>query len=452
MNRMGQLRQVFNANISFALKMRIYKSAVCSILTYGSEAWNLDEQTKAAINGANAKCMSRITGRSIHEEASTRTRTYDLLKDIRQRRHKWLGHILRMPADRLVKTAVKVQYQNAAAGNIFMDTPKRWTFEEIERAAQNRRLWKRMWTYPSSIMFSVPPAPPTQSHYHLRSGPPPSQASASATAPSPSTSNTTAPKKTRNAFKILMKAKQKQTKRQKEQVKQSKRPKTWTDEQRRAWAHAHYIANHGTRADARCFLSSKSNVTNTATATLAKLKLMTAVPAWENAAAAVFDSSSDSGDIMDSSNNDNISSSQNLGSNHDNNGESPTTPCSNSTINTHISNSSHNATTSTNNHDTTDENPTTPRSIPRTTTPTDTPGLTSITPTILGHLHPTHTQDTHNNHSIHLTLSPIDHHNMDEHPHYTQFECTHTHTHTQTRTHQPYISILNDTYLVIYNN
>lgn len=38
MNRMGQLRQVFNSNISFALKMKVYKAAVCPILTYGSEA------------------------------------------------------------------------------------------------------------------------------------------------------------------------------------------------------------------------------------------------------------------------------------------------------------------------------------------------------------------------------------------------------------------------------
>ena len=38
MTRMGQLRQVFNASISFGTKMRLYKTAVTSLTTYGCEA------------------------------------------------------------------------------------------------------------------------------------------------------------------------------------------------------------------------------------------------------------------------------------------------------------------------------------------------------------------------------------------------------------------------------
>ena len=94
MARMGKLTHVFNSKIPFGLKMRIYKCAVCSLFTYGSEAWNLDAETTASLNGANAACLSRITGRSRHVEASARTRTYDLIRDIRKRRYEWLGHIL----------------------------------------------------------------------------------------------------------------------------------------------------------------------------------------------------------------------------------------------------------------------------------------------------------------------------------------------------------------------
>ena len=108
MARMGKLTHVFNSEVSFGLKMRVYKCAVCSLFTYGSEAWNLDVATVAAINGANAACLSRITGRSRHVEASSRTRTYDLIRDIRKRRYEWLGHILRMPGERLLKVAVEV--------------------------------------------------------------------------------------------------------------------------------------------------------------------------------------------------------------------------------------------------------------------------------------------------------------------------------------------------------
>ena len=61
-----------------------------------------------AVNGANAKCMSRITHKDIHTEAIEGTRSYDLVWAIIHMRLKWLGHILRMSGDRLVKVAAKV--------------------------------------------------------------------------------------------------------------------------------------------------------------------------------------------------------------------------------------------------------------------------------------------------------------------------------------------------------
>ena len=109
--RMGQLRHVFDSGITFATKMRVYKTAICSLLTYGSEAWDLDAQTQAMINGANARLLSRFTGKDAHQEASVKTRTYDLVRDIKKRRMKWLGHLLRLPGHRLVKLATKVQFK-----------------------------------------------------------------------------------------------------------------------------------------------------------------------------------------------------------------------------------------------------------------------------------------------------------------------------------------------------
>ena len=142
MTRCGQLRFILGSNtISTKTKMQIYRSAVGSLFTYGSEAWNLDQRTCDKINGVNARCLSRITGKSCHEEASARTRTYDLVKSIRQRRHKWLGHILRMQGDRLVKLAVRVQFENGSAGNIFMNTPPHATYDQIVHVEQDRKTW-----------------------------------------------------------------------------------------------------------------------------------------------------------------------------------------------------------------------------------------------------------------------------------------------------------------------
>lgn len=136
MTCMGQLRQVFNSGISLELKLRLYKSAICSLFTYRSEVWTLDESTQAAINGANARCLNRMTGRGTHTEANSRTRTYDLVGSIRKRRYKWLGHILRLKECRLVKHAVVVQFKNGDKGNIFMDTPSHLALCDLELLAQ----------------------------------------------------------------------------------------------------------------------------------------------------------------------------------------------------------------------------------------------------------------------------------------------------------------------------
>ena len=77
------------------LKMRLYVSAVCSIMIYGSEAWILDAATQRALNGANSKMVSQITGRTIREEA-VEGKTYDVVAGIRATRLRWLGLILRM--------------------------------------------------------------------------------------------------------------------------------------------------------------------------------------------------------------------------------------------------------------------------------------------------------------------------------------------------------------------
>ena len=68
--RCGQLRHCFDSKgISINTKLQIYKVAVTSVLTYGSEAWRLTRAAKAAINGANARLISRITGKDAHTES-----------------------------------------------------------------------------------------------------------------------------------------------------------------------------------------------------------------------------------------------------------------------------------------------------------------------------------------------------------------------------------------------
>ena len=65
MARCGRLRAIFDSKvITLKLKLRLYEAAVCSLMTYGCETWNIDEKTRKRINGANSIMLTRITGNS----------------------------------------------------------------------------------------------------------------------------------------------------------------------------------------------------------------------------------------------------------------------------------------------------------------------------------------------------------------------------------------------------
>ena len=98
--RFGKLRHIWgDKKLHFKLRLRLYKSCVCSIM----EAWMLDEATIRSLNGANSQMLSVISGKTQHQEASAKWRSFDLVRWIRARRLTWLGNILRMGPERKVK-------------------------------------------------------------------------------------------------------------------------------------------------------------------------------------------------------------------------------------------------------------------------------------------------------------------------------------------------------------
>ena len=126
-----------------SLKLRLYAASVCSTLTHGSEAWMLTPRALAMRNGFNSRQLHGTTGRSYREEAITPS--YDLLKAVRTRRHQWLGHILRMPSDRLVRRAVLALGQQTGPpyqpGSLLMDPPL--PLSELIMRTADRRGWAR---------------------------------------------------------------------------------------------------------------------------------------------------------------------------------------------------------------------------------------------------------------------------------------------------------------------
>ena len=99
--------------------------------------------------------------------------------------------------ERLVKLAVRAQYELNLPGNLCADAPPTSTFEELERLAQDREAWRQHWE-------SIAPS--------------------------------TTPYNSNND--------EKPPKHKKKRRLQKPKLNTWTDEQRQSWARAYYREHH----------------------------------------------------------------------------------------------------------------------------------------------------------------------------------------------------------------
>ena len=99
-----------------------YQLAVCSTLTHASEAWTLTEPVMLIVNGSNSRCLHITTGQDYRVTATAPE--YDLLRALRQRRLRYLGHILRMPESRVGRRGLVALAQGGTVypkGSLFMD-------------------------------------------------------------------------------------------------------------------------------------------------------------------------------------------------------------------------------------------------------------------------------------------------------------------------------------------
>ena len=96
------------------------------------------------LNGANSTMLSHITGNGIRVEARTATSNYNLLRQIRRRRFKSLGQILRSDNNRLLHHMIQVQHVNHTAGDLFMDTPRHQDINDLIQQVNDKSYWKSL--------------------------------------------------------------------------------------------------------------------------------------------------------------------------------------------------------------------------------------------------------------------------------------------------------------------
>ena len=160
----GVMRQLYGTvvtkrELSNKTKLSIYKSVYRPILTYGHEQWVMTERMKSRVQAAEMRFLRRIAGLTLLD----RIRSSDiretlqvspLLLWIERSQLKWLGHVIRMPQERLVKQV----YETCPTGKRPRGRPRRrWkdyiyniaeeklglNKKEIESIARDRKDWSQ---------------------------------------------------------------------------------------------------------------------------------------------------------------------------------------------------------------------------------------------------------------------------------------------------------------------
>ncbi len=113
------------SRLDFALRhgisiSRLLNASVISTLLYGCESCKLAAQARRKLNGTASKMLSRITGRTIADEA--REPTLDVMMRAGGRRWNWLGHILRLEEHRVIRP-VLMNCVRPTQESLFGDVP-----------------------------------------------------------------------------------------------------------------------------------------------------------------------------------------------------------------------------------------------------------------------------------------------------------------------------------------
>ena len=121
------------------LKIQLYSSAVCSILTHAHEAWKLNAAVVRKLRGWNGKHLAIITRDQLEDpddpelfrsliRLQTMQPDWDLVATLRVRRLRWVGHILRQPESYLARRVLlqfnTIYPEGYPEGSLLMDAPR----------------------------------------------------------------------------------------------------------------------------------------------------------------------------------------------------------------------------------------------------------------------------------------------------------------------------------------
>jgi len=103
------LRKIWkNDNISLRVKTRLYEAIILSTLLYSANVWPLTAMLTKRLDAAHNRWQRSILGiswkdRIINIEVRTRTGQETMDNILKERRLRWLGHVLRVDNQRILQ-------------------------------------------------------------------------------------------------------------------------------------------------------------------------------------------------------------------------------------------------------------------------------------------------------------------------------------------------------------
>lgn len=97
-----------NGKLTEHTKVQVYKACVMSTLLYGSEAWTLRAKHEHKLNAFHMRCLRRILNITWQDKVTNtsvleRAEIPAMYTTLKQRRMRWLGHVVRMDCGRIPK-------------------------------------------------------------------------------------------------------------------------------------------------------------------------------------------------------------------------------------------------------------------------------------------------------------------------------------------------------------
>ena len=152
------LRKVRSSHvISRRTKFRIFNTNFKAVLLYGSETWRTTKQTSQKLQTFVNKCLRRIlkiswTDRVTNEMLWELAGEEPIITQISKRKWRWIGHILRKPANNITRQALRWNPQGKRKRGRPRNSWRRgvesqmrnWghTWATLGRFAQDRSRWR----------------------------------------------------------------------------------------------------------------------------------------------------------------------------------------------------------------------------------------------------------------------------------------------------------------------